>query len=459
MKTAFAIIGVLMLGACAGPRPKIPMSASVTPPQAWRADTSRAGDVSASWWQAFGDPVLTRVVDAALINNIDIALAASRVTEARGQFHLAKARTLPDVVAGAGGGRERDINPGFGFPESQNAGEAELSISYDLDLFGQLARAGDAARAALLSSEASRDNVHLAIAAAAASGYITLRAFDARLAVLRDTLIERADSLKIARRLYEAGYSSQLDLAQAESDYRATAQQIPAAQLAIARQEDGLSILLGVNPRAIERGVDLIDLTLPSVPITLPAALLRRRPDIVAAEEQLVAADRSLDSARAAFLPDVQLLAAGGLAASTLVPGSPQLVFSLGARVLAPIFDSGRLKAQQEIVAAQRDQAALAYRKAALAAFREVEDSLAGVQRLDEQEAALVAQRDVLARTLRLATNRYRAGYSPYLDQLDAERGLLSAKLSLVQSRADRLNALVSLYQALGGGWQSIQDD
>ena len=171
MKPAFAIIAVVMLGACAGPRPKMPMSASVTPPQAWRADTSGAGDISASWWQAFGDPVLTHLVDAALINNIDIALAASRVTEARGQFHLAKARTLPDVVAEVGGGRERDINPGFGVPESQNFGAAGLSISYDLDLFGQLARAGDAAQAALLSSEASRDNVRLAIAAAAASGY------------------------------------------------------------------------------------------------------------------------------------------------------------------------------------------------------------------------------------------------------------------------------------------------
>jgi multidrug efflux system outer membrane protein len=458
VKPAFAIIAAVMLGACAGPRPKIPMSASITPPQAWRADTSAAGDISATWWQAFGDPVLTRLVDAALIDNIDIALAASRVTEARGQFYLAKARTLPDVVAKVVGGRERDINPGFGFPQSQDVVAGELAISYDLDLFGQLARASDAARAALLSSEASRDNVRLAIAAAAASGYITLCAFDARLAVLRDTLVERANSLKIARRLFEAGYSSQLDLAQAESDYRTTAQQIPAAQLAIARQEDGLSILLGVNPRAIERGVDLIDLTLPSVPMMLPAALLRRRPDIAAAEEQLVAADRSLDSARAAFLPDVQLSAQGGLAGSTLVPGSPIVVFSLGSRILAPVFDSGRLKAQQEVVAAQRDQAAFAYRKAALAAFREVEDALAAVQRLDEQEADLVAQRDVLARALRLAINRYRAGYSPYLDQLDAERGLLSARLALVQSRADRLNALVTLYQALGGGWQSMQE-
>ena len=457
MKLAFAPLGLLLLTACVGSRPEPPTHASVTPPQIWRTDVSPGGGISSNWWQAFGDPVLTRVVDSAVDNNVDIGLAAARVAEARGQFHLAKAQALPNVVGVAGGGRHRDLNPGFGIPESQTAGQAEVSISYDLDFFGRLTHASDAARAALLSSEAARDNIRLAVAASAAAGYITLRALDARLAVLRATLAARADSLKIARRRFEAGYSSELDLVQAEADYRAAAQLIPAALLAIARQEDGLSILLGVNPQQIDRGVDLDKLAFPSVPATVPATLLRRRPDIVAAEEQLVAADRTLDSVRAAFMPDVQLSASGGPVASTII-SSPVWIFSLGGSIVAPLFDSGRLKAQQETVAARRDQAAFAYRRAALTAFREVEDALASDQRLSEQEAALVAQRDVLARTLTLATNRYRAGYSPYLDQLDAERGLLSADLALVQSHADRLNAVVSLYQALGGGWRRTED-
>jgi outer membrane protein, multidrug efflux system len=457
VKPAFAALGLLLLAACVGSRPEPPTHASVTPPQIWRTDVSPGGGISSNWWQAFGDPVLTRVVDSAVDNNVDIGLAAARVAEARGQFHLAKTQTLPNVVGVAGGGRQRDLNPGFGIPESQTAGQAEVSISYDLDFFGRLTHASDAARAALLSSEAARDNIRLAVAASAAAGYITLRALDARLAVLRATLAARADSLKIARRRLETGYSSELDLAQAEADYRAAAQLIPVALLAIARQEDGLSMLLGVNPQQIDRGVDLDKLAFPSVPATLPATLLRRRPDIVAAEEQLVAADRSLDSVRAAFMPDVQLSASGGPVASTII-SSPVWIFSLGGSIVAPLFDSGRLRAQQETVAARRDQAAFAYRRAALAAFREVEDALASDQRLSEQEAALVAQRAVLARTLTLATNRYRAGYSPYLDQLDAERGLLSVDLALVQSRADRLNAVVSLYQALGGGWRRTED-
>jgi outer membrane protein, multidrug efflux system len=455
VKRLFAALGLALLAACAGPRPESPPEAAVTPPAVWRtAPEAPPAEVSATWWEAFDDPVLTGIVDTALVNNVDIALAVERVAEARGRFHLAQARTLPDVVGTAGGGRDRDINPGFGVPEYQNTYGGEISISYDLDLFGRLAAASDAARATLLSTEAAHDNVRLAVAATAASGYITLRALDARVAVLRATLATRAGSLKIIRRRAEAGYSSQLDLAQAEADYQAAAELIPVSELAIAHQEDGLSVLLGANPRAIERGVELDQLALPTVPAAMPSALLRRRPDIIAAEERVIAADHSLDSARAAFMPDVQLSASRGLVGSSLLAVSnPQWIFAIGGGMLAPIFDSGRLQAQQETVAAQRNQAAFAYRKAALIAFQEVEDELASVQRLNEEEETLVSHRDTLSRTLALATKRYRAGYSPYLDQLNAERDLLAVQLALVRSREDRLNALVGLYQALGGGW------
>jgi outer membrane protein TolC len=189
------------------------------------------------------------------------------------------------------------------------------------------------------------------------------------------------------------------------------------------------------------------------VPVSLPAALLRRRPDIAAAEQQLAASDHALDAARDAYMPDVQLAAEGGLIGSNLALGSPFELWSLGGSILAPIFSAGRLEAQQDAATARRDQAAFAYRKTALTAFKEVEDSLQAVQRDQEQERAVIAQRDAQARALVLATNRYREGYSPYLDQLDAQRGLLSAQLALVQARTDRFNALVTLYQSLGGGW------
>jgi outer membrane protein TolC len=190
----------------------------------------------------------------------------------------------------------------------------------------------------------------------------------------------------------------------------------------------------------------------------LPADLLRRRPDIAQAERTLVAADRSLDSARAAFLPNLSLTGSAGVVLSTAL-SNPVGVFSLGGSVLAPLFDGGRLRAQADAAAARRDQAAFGYRRAALNAFREVDDSLAGVLRTGEQETALAGQRDALAAALRNAANRYRAGYSSYLDQLDTQRGLLGAELALVQARADRLNAYVGLYQALGGGWSPAELD
>jgi NodT family efflux transporter outer membrane factor (OMF) lipoprotein len=448
-------LGLLLLVACAGPRPPSPPGAAVAPPQAWRnGSADSAAEISADWWRAFDDPVLTQIVQTALANNTDVAIAAARVSEARGQFHLARAQGLPNVQGVLQGARQRDVNPGFGIAENQTVSEGDVTISYDLDLFGRLAKAREAARADLLASQAAHDNVRLAVTASAVSGYITLRALDARLAVLQATLADRAEALKIARRRAAAGYASKLDLAQAEAEYEATAQLVPAAQLAISRQEDGLSLLLGESPRSFQRGADLATLSLPTIPVNVPSALLRRRPDIAAAEQQLVAADRSLDSARAAFMPDVRLSASGGLAYSNIIPQSVW-IFALGGGLIAPIFDSGRLNAQQETAAARRDRAAFAYRKSALVAFREVEDALASLERLQQQEAALDAQRAVLAHTATLATNRYRAGYSPYLDQLDAQRSLLAVDLSRVQTRQDRLNAAVTLFEALGGGWRS----
>ncbi|MDZ5649521.1 efflux transporter outer membrane subunit [Nitrospirillum sp. BR 11828] len=441
----------LLVAACAGPRPEAPLTAAVEPPPAWRSDRVADGTVEAAWWRSFGDPVLTRVVDRALANNTDVMVAAARVAEARAQYRLAEDQRLPNVVLAAGGGRQRDVSP-FGQPRQQTAGQWQATASYDLDLFGRLADASEAARATLLATEAARDAVRLAVAASAATGYVGLRALDARRDVVKRTLAAREASLHLARRRAEAGYAAQLDLAQAQAEYEATAQLLPGIDLAITRQEDGLSLLMGESPSGIERGESLEGLTTPTVPAGLPSDLLRRRPDIAQAEQQLVAADHGLDAARAAFLPDVQLSAAGGTVASSLI--DPVNVFTLGGSILAPLFDSGRLKAQADGAAARRDAAAFGYRKAALTAFREVEDGLAMVQRTAEQEAALLRQRDALARTLAIATGRYRAGYSPYLEQLDAERGLLSAELALVQSRADRLAAAITLAQALGGGWR-----
>lgn len=455
MREVLLLAMVLTLAACADPKADIPSRAFVQPSPAWRGHVQGTGEVAAGWWRGFDDPSLAQIVETALADNDDIAIAAARVAEARAEFRLARAQIFPDINITAVSDRNRSINPGSGIPDTQTEGEGILQISYDVDLFGRLADTERSARAALLATEAARDNVCLAVAAAAAGGYINLLGLDARLLVLRSTLAARRDELRLAKRRADEGYSAQLDLAQAEAEYHATEQLIPAAELAISHQEDGLSLLIGSPPRSVARANDLSVLTVPSVPVSLPSELLRRRPDIEAAEQEIIAADHALDAARDAFMPDVQLVASGGVSGSDLALGGPFAIWSLGGSILAPLFSAGRLEAQQDVATARRDQAAFAYRKTALTAFKEVEDALADVERDGEQEKALATERESLARALVLATRRYREGYSPYLDQLDAERQLLAAQLALAQARTDHLNAIVILYQSLGGGWPS----
>lgn len=452
MKRLAAWLLAAMLAACAGQRPDAPPAAAVVAPAAWRdGNGTGTGVQTVVWWRGFGDPALGNVVEQALANNVDIAIAATRVEEARAQFGLARGQLLPSAELGAGAKRERFLNA-FGRTASQTAEQLEIGVSYDLDLFGRLRNSSEAARASLLATQAARDNVTLAVASSAAAGYIGLRALDERLAVVRETVGARANSLRIAQRRAQSGYATRLELEQAEAELRGTEQLVPVLELAITRQENGLSVLLGENPRAIERGAALPALTPPTVPTLLPSQLLRRRPDIAQAEQLIVAADRSLDAARAAFMPSIGLGVSGGYVDSTLI-ADPVGIFTIGGSILAPLYAGGRLHAQADLAAARRDQAAYFYRKVALNAFREVEDALAALQRTGEQEQVLQLQRDILAQALVRATNRYRAGYSSYLEQLDAQRGLLNADLSLVQASSDRLSATVSLYQALGGGW------
>ncbi len=445
------LMAMLLVSACIGPRPAAPAATAIVAPPAWRTALGPGAPIRADWWSAFGDPVLTALVERALANNPDLGSAVARIEEARAAERLSRAQLLPSIGGTLPASDARAVNA-FGVPGTNFGAQPGLTASYDLDLFGRLRQARGAARAQLLASEGASDTVRLGIASSVASGYITLRALDARLAVARDTLAARGEGLRIARRRAQTGYTSNLELHQAEGEYHATEQLVPQTLLAIARQENALSLLLGDAPAASARGVALDRFATPAIPDGLPADLLRRRPDLFQAEQTLVAADRTLDSARAALLPNVGLTGSAGLVLSTAL-SNPVGVFSLGASVLSPIFDGGRLRSQADITVARRDQAAFAYRRAALVAFREVDDSLAGARRLGEQAVAITAQRDALAAALRNAANRYRAGYSSYLDQLDTQRGLLTAELALVQARADRLTAYVALYQAFGGGW------
>jgi NodT family efflux transporter outer membrane factor (OMF) lipoprotein len=446
-----AIGGCLILAGCAGPRIATTAVAPIAAPAQWRTEAGTGAPLDREWWRSFGDPVLAGLVEQALANNTDIAISAARVREARANQRLAQSQLLPTFDASAGGGESRTINA-FGKPLDQTFLQPQAQVAYEADLFGRLADGVSAARSAYLASEAAHDAARLSVAGATASQYIMLLGLDARLTIARQTLEARRESLRIAQSRDRAGYSPRLELQQARAEYDATAQIVPQIETAIARTEDSLRLLVGEVPGPVARGQAFAQLTVPPVPDTLPSQLVDRRPDIAQAANQLAAADSALAAARKRFLPQVRLSGSAGVAFSSVL-ADPITLFSIGGSVLAPLFEGGRLTAQAQVSASQRDQAAFAYRRAVLTAFRDVEDALATSRNLAAQVTLARHQRDTLAEALRLATNRYREGYSPYLEQLDAQRGLLNAQLALVALEVDALTARVQLYQAMGGGW------
>lgn len=451
MRRSFALAATtaITLSACAPTLQDAPLGAAVAPPADWRTSLEVTAPVEADWWASFGDPQLSQLVERARAANPDVQVALARVEEARATELASRGFLLPSLGAGVEGGVQREVSP-FGQAQTTVAAQPAFRASYELDLFGKNAARVDAAEAGVAASAAAAEAARLSVSAAAASGYIILLALDRRLSVLEETLVARQEAVKFARDRAEVGYTSQLPLRQAEAEYQATAQLVPQLQAQIARQENALSVLTGTMPGAIERGGTLEQLIQPPAPATLPSELLRRRPDVAAAEYRIAAADAQMRVARADFLPSIDLGAAAGLVLSDLL-ADPVGVWSLGGSILAPIFQGGRLQAQLDGATAQRDQAAWAYRSTVLDAFREVEDRMAVLSNLKEQESALEAQRVAVADALRHARNRYRAGYTPYIEQVDAQRALLGVELSLIQVRADELTALVGLYQAVGG--------
>lgn len=448
--TRGALLLPLLLAACAPTIAPHPSASAVAPPAEWRTGLPRAGEVDRRWWTGFGDTRLAALVEQARASNVDLAIAAARVAEARAQEKVSRSLLLPTLSASTSGAEARSVNP-FGQATESFAAQPTFQAAYEIDLFGRNAAQVEAARANAAAVEAAREAATLSVSAATASGYITLLALDERRQLLVQTLESRREALRIARDREGAGYTSELELRQAEAEYRATEQQIPAIEAAIARQENALSLLVGEMPQRVARDRDFDALMPPVVPKILPSDLVRRRPDIAQAEYALATTDANLRAARAQFLPQIRLSASAGAAISSALP-DPISIWSIGGSILAPLFQGGRLQGQFDAATAQRDQAAFGYRRAVLTAFREVEDQLAVIDRLNAQETALLAQRAAVADALRHATNRYRAGYSPYLEQIDAQRALLTVDLALIQLRTDRLTSYVALYQALGGG-------
>ncbi|EPJ5576778.1 efflux transporter outer membrane subunit [Citrobacter farmeri] len=432
-----------------------PAKPSLAIPAAWRAASGPASPAEQVWWRNFHDRYLNQYVDQALENNSDVLIARERINEYQAQVYAAEGSLFPSLDVGLAGTRARAQSAATGLPIYSTLYKGSLTASYDVDIWGVNRSTARAAQASLEAQKAAAAAADLTLASSVASGYVTLLALDEQLEVTQATVKSREEALNLARRQYETGYSSRLELMQSDSELRSTRAQIPFLQHQIARQENALSILLGDNPQRVERSADFGALTALKIPSQLPSTLLNRRPDIVQAERQLVAADASLAASRASLLPSINLTAGGSIQDRTLpaLLDNPLQLWSLGGSILAPLLNRQALNAQVDMSQSQRNQALYGYEKTVRNAFREVNDSLDAITRYQEQLLELQAQQAVAQETLRIAQNRYRNGYSSYLDVLDAQRTLFSVQTSVVQVKNNLLLAQIDLYKALGGGW------
>jgi multidrug efflux system outer membrane protein len=425
----------------------------------WRLDYQvAAGLADTAWWERFEDPVLTELLNTALKENLDLLTAAARVDQYLGQLQTTRAEFFPQLGASGLASRTDESNTVYAIPRNlgpQNYYEGTVNASWELDLWGRVRRANEAARAELLATEEARRAVLLTLTANTASGYIALRGFDRQLEIARDTETAYAESLRIFKLRHQYGTVSQLEVSQVESQYEVARQAIPRFEAAVARQENLLSVLLGRNPGPIPRGKPIDQLTVPGIPAGLPSELLERRPDIVRAEQQLIAANARIGVARALYFPRVSLTGAFGTASihSDRLFDGPSEVWQLSGSALMPIFTFGAIEGQVKAAEAQQRQALFSYRQAILNAFRDVEDALVSTTKGREQLASQGRQVKALDNYARLAKLQYDAGKTGYLQVLDADRTLFDGQLAQVQTQTGTLNALIDVYRAMGGGW------
>ncbi|MBE0615436.1 MAG: efflux transporter outer membrane subunit [Burkholderiales bacterium] len=456
--TATGIALALFLSGCATmipeyERPAAPVAAHY--PGA-PAATESAGAASDIEWQAlFGDQRLKRLIETALENNRDLRIAVLNIQRARAQYQVRRADELPTVGIGATGSRQPNGSGGIASVYS-----AGVSVTaYELDFFGRVRSLSAAALAQYLGTEEARKNVQIALISAVANAYLNLLADDELLAVTRQALATRGESLKLTRLKFDVGATSELDYRQAESLLEGARANLAQLERQRALDENALVLLLGQSlPDNLPQGAGLASQELnKELPAGVPSEVLARRPDVRQAEQQLIAANANIGAARAAFFPRITLTGSAGTASSQLsgLFKSGSAAWTFMPQLLLPIFDSGRNQANLDDAKIGRDIAVAQYEKAIQLAFREVADALAGRATLREQLRAQKAQANAEAGRFRLADLRYRNGVASYLDVLDAQRALLSAQQAVVQVQVQQAQNQVGLYKVLGGGWKA----
>ena len=463
MKRLFPICLILpaaafLAGCATGPDYRRP---DVALPEGWRTGETATNSLGGmAWPELYRDPVLNDLIATALSNSPDVRAAVARIEAAAAALRIQRADYWP-ALNGSGSytsARKGNIPPLRG----AEGDEYDLFgvLSYEIDVWGRIRRLNEAARAQYLASEEAGRTVEIGLVANVASTYFNLRTLDRQLEIAVATLASRQDMLELTRIKFDenSGIVSELDVAQAQTQVSSAQSAIANLRRLIARAENALSLLLGSHPREIPRGLAIAEQWQPDdVPAGLPSDLLLRRPDLRAAEQNLVAANANIGVARAAFFPAISLTGALGLQSDELgdlFDASLSKAWSFSPDLAAPIFNAGKIRASVRVAEAQRKIALADYEKAIQNAFREVDDALAGIRYLREQLAADEETLRAESRRLELAQMRYEGGVASYSDVLDAQRYQFNAELTAVQTRNDLLNATVQLFAALGGGWQ-----
>jgi multidrug efflux system outer membrane protein len=462
MKPLLALISAAVLAACSvGPNYHRPETEA--PPVWLNTDTAFYADTAGTladttWWDLFGDTVLARLVTVGLQENLDVRVAAARVEELMGRYGVAKSDFFPKVdasgtamhgqfgYAGEGGTAERPTRDYF---------SVHLSAGWEIDLWGKIRRASEAAKADLLATEEARRGVVLSTISLIATSYIDLLAYDRQLEITRQTVEARQQTLEMFRQRREKGDLSELEYSQAESEYWYAVAQIPVIEKNIAFLENEINFLLGRNPGTIARGRVLDSLVLPEVPVGMPSALLERRPDVRFAEEQLRAANARIGVAKSLYFPSISLSGLFGFASPELsvLLQSNSTVWDVSGGVFQPIFHWGEIKGQVKASEGVQKQALYTYVSTVRNAFRETEDALTNRSRTGEQVEAQGHRTDALATYARLAQMRYDEGVTSYLEVLDAERALLATQQDYTRSKADLYKSVVGVYRSLAGSW------
>jgi multidrug efflux system outer membrane protein len=463
-KALFLTLAALFLASCTvGPDYVKPTSD--TPPS-WRLEyEAAAGLADLAWWEGFGDPALNNLIQEALKENKDLKIAAARVDQYLGALDTTRSQFFPQIGGTAAVSRQKDTETGpVPFPSSvssiYNNHQAYLSVSWEIDIWGRIRRATEAARADVLASEEGRRAVILSLATNVANGYLTLRALDRQLEIARDTERAYAETLRLFNLRHKYGTISRLELSQIESQYESARQAVPQYQILITQQENFLSTLIGRNPGPISRGRTIDGLAPVGIPADLPSTLLERRPDILQAEQNLVAANARIGVAKALYFPVISLTGILGSASADLSKlfESASSIWSVGAAAAGPIFTFGGISGQVKQAEAFQQQAFFQYLQTVQNAFREVNDALVGTLKGRERLDAQGRQIDALKNYARTARLQYEGGTANYFLVLDADRSLFNAQLNYVETQSSVLTSLVNIYKAMGGGWVAEAD-